>query len=143
MDTLPKSVRSRIMRSVRRWDTAPELAVRRVVHKGGFRYGLNVQSLPGSPDIVFRRYGVAVFVHGCFWHAHGCRKSCRPASNRAFWVRKFKGNRRRDERVKKQLRTLGYRVVTIWECRIEYGASRLLRLLRGIRTRVARRRAAR
>lgn len=106
-----------MMAANRRRDTKPELIVRRHLHAEGFRYRLDVRKLPGSPDIVLRRYGAAIFVHGCFWHQHhGCAQASVPKSNTEFWGDKFKKNIERDQRTAKALRTLGWRVGIIWEC---------------------------
>ena len=116
-DILKASDRSRLMSKVRSRDTAPELVVRRLAHRLGFRFRLHRRSLPGCPDLVFPRYHAAVFVHGCFWHGHrGCRRSIRPTTNTAFWNEKLAGNAKRDHRNMKRLRGLGWRVLIVWEC---------------------------
>lgn len=109
--------RSRIMRSVRREKTKPELAVARFLGSRGVRFGTNVRSLPGSPDLANKSRRFAVYVHGCFWHRHpGCRKATTPKQNAAFWATKFAQNVARD-RVKEQaLRDLGFEVAVVWEC---------------------------
>lgn len=105
------------MRSVGREDTAPELSVRRIVHKLGFRFRLNRKDLPGSPDLVFPKHRLCLFVHGCFWHRHrGCLKTTSPKSNAAFWNEKFAKNMERDTRQANALRTLGWKVAVVWEC---------------------------
>jgi DNA mismatch endonuclease (patch repair protein) len=107
------------MRRVRRAGTEPELAVRRVLSDLGLRYTLRNRDLPGSPDIANRRKRFAIFVHGCFWHRHaGCRRTTTPKANRAFWEAKFEANIMRDRRAIRDLKRLGYRVVVIWECRV-------------------------
>lgn len=99
-------------------DTAPELAVRRFLHRAGLRFRLHAR-LPGKPDLVFPRYRVALFVHGCFWHRHpGCRYTTTPASNAAFWRQKFAENVSRDARVQRQLETLGWQVHVVWACQL-------------------------
>lgn len=116
-DALSCSQRSAIMRSVRRKDTKPEMVVRRMAHAIGARYRLHREDLPGSPDIVFVSRRLCVFVHGCFWHRHqGCRLASTPSSNVDFWCDKFRRNIERDERKAAELRALGWRVETIWEC---------------------------
>lgn len=105
------------MKRVRRKDTAPELAVRRRLHARGLRFRLHDRSLPGTPDLVFKRRATVVFVHGCFWHGHECRHGAvRPKTNAAFWARKIADNRARDRRKSGVLRALGWHVEVVWEC---------------------------
>jgi DNA mismatch endonuclease (patch repair protein) len=95
MDTLTRAQRSETMSRVRAADTRPELTVRRFVHRMGFRYRLHVRALPGSPDLVFPSRRKVIFVHGCFWHGHGCRSGLnRPASNVGYWTKKLERNRK-------------------------------------------------
>lgn len=108
--------RSRNMRAVRSKNTGPELLLRKKLFALGFRYRLYVKSLPGTPDMVFPRYHVAVFVNGGFWHRHGCRLASRPKKNEDFWKNKFDNNVVRDIRTRKALSLLGWRVATVWEC---------------------------
>ncbi|RJF96646.1 DNA mismatch endonuclease Vsr [Noviherbaspirillum cavernae] len=131
VDVVDKSTRSRMMAGIRGKDTSPEFAVRRFLHARGLRYRLHVKQLPGKPDLVFARYNVALFVHGCFWHRHaGCRYATTPASNTDFWQKKFDDNQRRDRKVVKELQKAGWRVLVIWEC--EINESRLASLYRRI-----------
>lgn len=123
-----------LMRSVRRQDTAPELALRRFLHAKGFRYRLHVRGEPGTPDLLLPRRGTAIFVHGCFWHGHTCSKASKPKSNAGYWEAKITGNKARDRRHQRALRALGWRVLTIYECaaqpsRIARLTPRLLRFL--------------
>lgn len=105
------------MAAVRTQGTTPELAVRRCIRGLGYRSAHNRTALPGSPDIVVPSMKIAVFVHGCFWHRHrACAKGVIPVRNRDFWMTKISENVRRDSRNRTQLRRLGWRVVTIWEC---------------------------
>jgi DNA mismatch endonuclease, patch repair protein len=98
-------------------NTKPEIAVRRVAHKLGYRFRLHRRDLPGNPDIVFPGRRVALFVHGCYWHRHGaCRFAYNPKSNVEFWQAKFKNNVARDARAKEQLERMGWHVAVIWEC---------------------------
>jgi DNA mismatch endonuclease Vsr len=107
------------MAGIRGRDTAPELAVRRWLHRHGFRYRLHVKGLPGRPDVVFPSRRVAVFVHGCFWHQHpGCRYAYHPGSNVAFWAAKLDSNVRRDARQVAALEEAGWCVLVVWECEI-------------------------
>ncbi|MCC7411784.1 MAG: DNA mismatch endonuclease Vsr [Gammaproteobacteria bacterium] len=117
MDRLTREHRSWNMSRIRGRDTQPELVVRSVLHRLGFRFRVHEQELPGCPDVVLPRHRVVVFVHGCFWHRHrGCRFAYTPKSNGAFWSDKFEQNVGRDSRNRKELRRLGWRVVVIWEC---------------------------
>lgn len=105
------------MRSVHQKNTAPEMVVRRLVHAMGGRYKLHRKDLPGSPDLVFPRHHLCIFVHGCFWHRHpGCRLASTPGSNVQFWQEKFARNVERDTRKENELQTAGWRVEIIWEC---------------------------
>src|ERR1700739_1924828 len=98
MDTVDKATRSRIMSRVGQKDTGAETVLRSMLHKAGFRYRLYDRTLPGSPDLVLPRFGAVIFVHGCYWHLHGCYKSTVPKSRRTFWTEKFNANRQRDAR---------------------------------------------
>src|SRR6266545_2111703 len=99
------------MARVRTRDTGPEIAVRKLLHSMGYRFRLAPHELPGKPDIVLPRYKAAIFVHGCFWHGHtGCARGARPSSNAEFWNQKIDGNIRRDRKVQRALRLLGWRV---------------------------------
>jgi DNA mismatch endonuclease, patch repair protein len=118
-DQITKARRSWNMSRIRGADTAPELEVRSLLHRHGFRFRLHRRDLPGKPDIVLPKYQTAIFVHGCFWHRHSrCRFAYTPKSNRRFWSDKFAANIRRDRRTKAALRRLGWSVVTIWECQL-------------------------
>lgn len=117
MDRLDSTARSALMRAVRRQDTTPELRVRRLAHRLGLRFRLHRHDLPGTPDMVFPRRRIALFVHGCFWHRHsGCRYATMPATRREFWEAKFTANQARDCRQAERLGSLGWRVVVVWEC---------------------------
>lgn len=119
------------MRQVRGRDTKPELFVRRWLHREGFRFRLHRADLPGKPDIVLPRYGAVILVHGCFWHGHpGCPRSALPTSNRVYWETKISRNIERDQRNQRRLRRLGWRVITLWECRLKDEGSLEKRLRR-------------
>lgn len=121
------------MAAVPQKDSQPELVVRRLAHALGYRFRLHRRDLPGTPDVVFPRLGKAIFVHGCFWHRHGCKKTTTPATNRAFWDDKFATNRQRDRRVVRRLLALGWAVLVVWECQTKkqgWLTSRLDRFLR-------------
>ena len=112
------SDRSALMSRIRGKDTKPEIGLRKALFALGLRYRLHSGSLPGRPDIVLPKYRTVVFVHGCFWHGHNCRLFKWPRQNRAFWQEKIARNRERDKSVRRQLRTAGWRIVTVWECAI-------------------------
>lgn len=119
MDSLTPEQRSERMGRIRGRDTGPELIVRRLLHRMGFRYRLHARELPGRPDIVFRRRRLAIFVHGCFWHRHpdpGCKLARLPKSRLDFWLPKLEGNLARDLENQGRLETLGWKVLVIWEC---------------------------
>lgn len=133
MDKVSPQQRSKNMAAVRSRDTAPEVLVRSILHSLGLRFRLHQTSLPGSPDIVLRRYRAVIFVHGCFWHGHDCRRGKPPASRTEFWLPKLAGNRARDERQVKELKSLGWRVLTVWECETEDALKLTRRLARWFR----------
>jgi len=128
--------RSAMMARIGQRDTVPELAVRRSLHRSGYRFRLHRRDLPGTPDITLPRYKTIVFVHGCFWHRHpGCRFAYMPKSRVDFWDKKFQTNIARDGRVQQQLEQRGWTVLVVWECEtVEAGAlDRRLRNLLGKR----------
>jgi DNA mismatch endonuclease, patch repair protein len=129
MDTIKKNARSRLMGRISGKDTKPEMVVRRVAHRLGYRFRLHQPDLPGSPDLVFPRRRKAVFVHGCYWHRHpGCRLAYMPKSNVAFWTRKFAANEARDRQALEDLHHLRWGTLVMWECEtkdIKIVASRL------------------
>lgn len=109
--------RQKAMAAIRAKDTAPELRVRRALFAAGYRYRLHVRALPGKPDIVLARHKTVIFVHGCFWHQHAqCRLARIPKSRPDYWPRKLGGNALRDRKHKGELESLGWTVLTIWEC---------------------------
>ena len=121
MDTLSPKARSENMRRIRSKNMRPEMIVRKIVHRLGYRYRLHDSKLPSRPDIVLVRHRKVILVHGCFWHQHA-KKSCLdariPGSNRTYWVPKLIGNKIRDARNRRKLVAMGWRVLTIWECEI-------------------------
>lgn len=116
MDVLTPEERQRCMSKIRGQNTKPEIMLRKALFALGFRYRLHERKLPGTPDLVFPKYHAAVFVHGCFWHGHGCPLFVIPKTNREFWETKIDGNRARDERAVGALCASGWRVMTVWEC---------------------------
>lgn len=132
VDRLSPARRSWLMSRVRSKNTSPEMRVRRAAHRRGLRFRLHRRDLPGSPDLVFPKYRLAVFVHGCFWHRHpGCRKASQPKSRSEYWREKFEANVARDSRVQAELGASGWLVVTIWECEAK-GDEQVDRLFDGI-----------
>jgi len=129
-DNISAEARSKLMSRVRGKHTNPEMYVRKTLWSLGFRYRLHTSGLPGRPDLTLAKYRLVVFVHGCFWHQHGCRKSRRPASNRSYWDFKLDENIARDSRNQHLLEDLGWTVVTVWECMLERDTERLLTMLR-------------
>lgn len=118
-DIFSKSKRSQIMASISGKDTKPEILVRSLLFKNGFRYRKNVKTMPGKPDIVLPKYQTIVLIHGCFWHGHNCKRATPPTSNIEFWNSKIQSNIDRDKRVKTQLKKSGWRVITIWNCQLK------------------------
>ncbi|MGH9474141.1 MAG: very short patch repair endonuclease [Terriglobales bacterium] len=117
--TPTSALRSRIMRAVKSRDTAPELVVRRLAHGMGYRFRLHRRELPGTPDLVFPCRRTVLFVNGCFWHGHNCRRGRRrPKRNAAYWRRKIGRNRGRDRAAAASLRGAGWRVGIVWECEL-------------------------
>jgi DNA mismatch endonuclease (patch repair protein) len=116
-DRLSPAARSENMRRIRSKDTGPELAVRRLIHRLGYRYRLHVNSLPGKPDIVLVRHKKIVEVRGCFWHKHrGCKDAHLPKSRQEYWAPKLARNVQRDKRNHEALKQQGWNVLVIWEC---------------------------
>ena len=111
--------RSRIMRAVKSRDTAPEMTVRRLVYSMGYRYRLHRKDLPGKPDLAFKSRRKVIFIHGCFWHGHDCKRGARvPKNNREYWETKIARNRERDRQHDEDLKREGWRVFVVWECQI-------------------------
>lgn len=116
-DKMTPQQRHRCMSHIRGRDTKPELVVRRWLWHQGFRYRLCVKSLPGSPDIVMRKWRTAIFVNGCFWHGHSCQRR-KPATHAQFWHDKIARNRERDARNQAALQAAGWHVIVVWECQL-------------------------
>lgn len=128
-DPLVGQRRSALMRSVRRSDTAPEIATRKILHAMGIRFRLHRDDLPGTPDIVLANRRTVIFVHGCFWHRHpGCAKATFPKTRTDFWASKFAANIARDADKTAALRAQGWKVLVVWECEIRDRYSLALRL---------------
>ncbi|MHA3690359.1 very short patch repair endonuclease [Akkermansia sp. AKK6] len=120
MDVFSPEKRSQVMSRIRSKDTKPEKIIRSILHKMGFRFRINLKDLPGKPDIVLPKYKTIIFIHGCFWHQHeGCKIASKPKSNSEYWKSKFTRNIERDKRNQDDLRTMGYRIIVIWECEVK------------------------
>lgn len=117
-DTRTTEQRSRIMKSVSSRDTGPELTVRRLLHCLGYRYRLHHGELPGRPDIVFPGRRKAIFIHGCFWHGHGCGKGKLPKSRIEYWSAKINANRERDASVIARLEEASWQTLSVWQCEL-------------------------
>jgi DNA mismatch endonuclease (patch repair protein) len=115
-DTLNRDQRSRLMGRVAHFDTPPELAVRQILHRLGYRFRLHRKDLPGRPDIVLPKLRKVIFVHGCFWHRHDCKKATTPKTNVDYWSNKFAENVRRDNKAVAELTRLGWASMIVWEC---------------------------
>ena len=112
--------RSEIMRNIKAKDTSPEILVRSLLHRMGYRFRLHVKTLPGHPDIVLPCRRKIIFVHGCFWHAHkNCKKATLPKSNVAFWEAKILRNKARDTATRRLLKRAGWELLTIWQCQLK------------------------
>jgi DNA mismatch endonuclease (patch repair protein) len=107
------------MSKVGQKNTGPEMILRKNLHADGLRFRLHDKKLPGSPDLVFPRYKAAVFVHGCFWHRHGCKATTSPSSRMDFWTAKFLANIERDKNNRIKLFEMGWRVLIVWECTLK------------------------
>lgn len=123
MDTFSAEDRSAVMRRVHSKNTRPEIKLRSALHRAGFRFRLHVSSLPGEPDIVLPKYKTVIFVHGCFWHGHECKRGNRlPTTNAEYWRNKIERNRTRDMMQAEALARLGWTRIVVWECEIRDGA---------------------
>ena len=115
---MPPEKRSELMGRVRQRGTSLEIFVRRALRERRLRFRVNEKKLPGSPDLVFPKWRTVLFIHGCFWHAHTCRKARLPSTNTEFWRAKQEANRSRDRRKAAQLRKLNWKVLVVWECQV-------------------------
>ncbi|MBA4327121.1 MAG: very short patch repair endonuclease [Polaromonas sp.] len=116
VDVVDSATRSRMMSGIRGRNTKPEILIRSLLHRQGFRFRLHVRDMPGKPDIVLPRYRAVVFVHGCFWHGHSCPLFKLPGTRPDFWREKIERNQNNDNRAKRELLADGWRVGVIWEC---------------------------
>lgn len=132
-DKLSKKQRSVNMSRIGSKDTKPELFVRSILHRSGFRFRNNIKDLPGKPDIVLPKYRIVIFVNGCFWHRHkNCKYTTTPKTNRAFWKMKFKNNILNDKLNRNKLKRLGLKVITVWGCQIRNPDRLIRRLVKSI-----------
>lgn len=120
LDKLSPEKRSEIMSRIRGKNTKPELAVRKLVYSLGYRYRLHSKTLPGHPDLVFSSRKKVIFVHGCFWHYHGCKKGQPPKSRLEYWLPKLEENKARDAKNQAALGDMGWKSLIIWQCEIKY-----------------------
>ncbi|WP_298015879.1 very short patch repair endonuclease [uncultured Parasphingopyxis sp.] len=116
VDNRSKESRSRLMSRIGSRDTAPELIVRKLLYRLGYRYRLHHKGLPGKPDIVFAGRKKAIFVHGCYWHGHGCKIGKLPKSRLDYWQPKIERNRQRDGEKREALENMGWTVLEVWQC---------------------------
>ena len=117
-DVFSKTKRSEVMARITYKDTKPELKVRKYLHARGFRYSLHIKTLPGTPDIVLRKYKTAIQVRGCFWHQHSCRDGHIPKSRTDYWSKKLLRNKERDTQSDINLIALGWKLIVVWECEL-------------------------
>ena len=121
-DVHDKKTRRYNMSRIKAKDTKPEMLVRSFLHKNGFRYSLHNKKLPGKPDIVLKKYKTVIFVHGCFWHGHkNCKYFVVPKTRTKWWTNKINRNKANDEKAVKALRKDGWKVITVWECKLKPG----------------------
>lgn len=118
-DPRDREDRSRLMRRVKQRNTKPEMLVRSLLHRLGYRFSLHRKDLPGTPDIVFPKRRLVLFVHGCFWHRHDCRRGRLPKTHLEYWEPKLAANKARDQRKELELTEHGWRVATVWECELD------------------------
>jgi DNA mismatch endonuclease, patch repair protein len=120
-DIVSKETRSRIMSKVKGKNTRPEIRVRSLLHRLGYRFRLHDKHLPGKPDIIFTRRHAVIFVHGCFWHQHiGCTSAARPTTNTYYWNSKLDKNLLRDKENIKALKKIGWNILVLWECELKH-----------------------
>lgn len=118
------------MSRIRGKDTAPEILLRKHLHKAGYRFRLHVPDLPGRPDIVLKKHKTVIFVHGCFWHRHrNCPNTTVPRTNVAFWSDKFHKTVERDRAKRAELEKAGWQVITVWECQLKKDLRKTMKLV--------------
>lgn len=120
VDVLTKEQRRKCMSNIRSKNTKPEILVRKYLFSQGIRFRVNVKKLPGTPDIVLRKYRTVIFVNGCFWHGHeGCKYYVLPKTNVEFWRNKIDRNKFRDKEEQRKLASMGWHCITVWECQLK------------------------
>jgi DNA mismatch endonuclease (patch repair protein) len=119
MDVHSTAVRSKNMRAIKSKNTRPEIFIRQLLHGLGFRFRIHITNLPGTPDIVLRKYKAIIFVHGCFWHGHNCHLFKLPKTRTKFWLNKINDNARRDKKAYQELTHRGWKILYIWECALK------------------------
>lgn len=133
-DIMSKERRSWLMSRIHGRNTKPEVMVRSLLHRAGYRFSLQRTDLPGKPDVVLPKHQTVIFVHGCFWHRHkGCKQAATPKTRKAFWETKLAANVARDLRNQRELRRLGWRVIVVWECDIEQRVEKVMKVIDSIR----------
>ena len=128
MDTMTKEQRHRNMSHIKSKNTSLEILVRKRLFHDGFRYRINVSTLPGKPDIVLPKYHTVIFINGCFWHRHNCKLATMPKTHTDFWKIKFEQNVKNDLANHKKLRNLGWHVIILWECEIKEDFEQLIKM---------------
>lgn len=118
-DIFSKEKRSNIMSNIHSKETKPEVLVRKFLFSKGFRFRKNVTQLPGTPDIVLKKYKTIIFINGCFWHGHNCKKASLPQTNYEFWKKKIDENKKRDTININQLKIFGWNIILLWQCEIK------------------------
>lgn len=132
MDVLSSQQRSFNMSRIRDKNTKPEMLIRKFLWANGYRYRLHCKKMPGKPDIVLSKFKAIIFIHGCFWHQHGCKYTVMPTTRREFWEEKLNTNKQRDKRVYQELKEAGWRVLVIWECALRTKKAKQCSLFQGI-----------
>lgn len=131
-DIFNKEKRSLIMSKITGKDTKPEIIIRKALFAEGYRYRLYKKDLPGKPDIVFPGRNKVIFINGCFWHGHNCKRAALPETNKSFWEKKINGNKERDKRNLAKLKDMGWETLIVWQCEIK--KNRLETLINKIKT---------
>jgi DNA mismatch endonuclease (patch repair protein) len=134
VDKISAEARSKLMGRIHDKDTKPELVVRSILHRLGFRFRLHRKDLPGRPDIVLPKHRKVILVHGCFWHGHTCRRGAKPKSNQVFWETKILSNQERDRRTWAALTEAGWSVLELWECEMRAEGDLTKRIMEFMRT---------
>lgn len=129
-DIVNSATRSRMMSGIRAKNTKPELLLRSMLHRKGYRFRLHAQHLLGTPDLVLAKYSAVIFVHGCFWHGHECPAFKWPKTREAFWREKITRNRTNDKQVVETLIAAGWRVAVVWECALKKRPEEIAKLMR-------------